>query len=112
MGVAALVLGIISIIIGFIPFCGAIAFVPAIIGLILGIVDIVKKSKSKEPKGIAIAGTVLSTIAVVVIGFWIFVVGVATHEIVKNPEQFLEQLNEEYDRIYDEVLDNGYGDLY
>ncbi len=111
MGVAALVLGIISIVIGFIPFCGAIAFVPAIIGLILGIVDIVKKSKSKEPKGMAIAGTVLSAIAVIVISFWIFVVGVATHEFIKNPDQIMEQINEEYDRYYSEILDNGSEDL-
>lgn len=77
MGVAALVLGIISIIIGFIPFCGAIAFVPAIIGLILGIIDIVQKSKKKEPKGMAIAGTILTGLAIVIISFWLFVFGVA-----------------------------------
>ena len=34
MGVAALVLGIISLLIGFIPVVGAIAFIPALIGLI------------------------------------------------------------------------------
>lgn len=60
MGVAALILGIISIIVGFIPLCGAIAYFPAIIGLILGIVDIVLKTKKKEPRGMAIAGTVLT----------------------------------------------------
>lgn len=58
MGIAALILGIISIIIGFIPLCGAVAFVPAIIGLILGIVDASKKSKTGEKKGVSIAGIV------------------------------------------------------
>ena len=77
MGVASLVLGIISLIIGFIPFCGMIAFVPAIIGLILGIVEIVKKSKEKAPKGMGIAGTILSAISIVVMIFWFFVVGIA-----------------------------------
>lgn len=77
MGVASLVLGIISLIIGFIPFCGMIAFVPAIIGLILGIVEIVKKSKEKAPKGMGIAGTILSAISIVVMVFWFFVVGIA-----------------------------------
>ena len=51
MGVASLVLGIISAIIGFVPFCGTFALIPAIIGLILGIVDWVKQSKAGNPKG-------------------------------------------------------------
>ncbi len=74
MGVASLVLGIVSIVFGFVPFCGAIALIPAIIGLILGIVDAVKKSKAQEPKGMAIAGIVLSAIAIVIICWWVFVV--------------------------------------
>lgn len=77
MGIAALVLGIISIIIAFIPLCGSIAFLPALIGLVLGIVDIVKKGKTGESKGMAIAGTVLSAIALVFIIFWVFIFSTA-----------------------------------
>lgn len=78
MGVASLVLGILSLIIGFVPFCGAIALLPAIIGLILGIVDVVLKSKKSEPKGMGVAGIVLSAISIVVIVFWVFVVAAAS----------------------------------
>ena len=78
MGVASLVLGILSLIIGFVPFCGAIALLPAIIGLILGIVDVVLKSKKSEPKGMGIAGIVLSAISIVIIVFWVFVVATAS----------------------------------
>ena len=84
MAVASLVLGIVSIIIGFIPFCGVIAFVPAVVGLILGIVALVKANKPvevvegveppKSKKGLSIAGIILSGIAVVVILFWNIVV--------------------------------------
>ena len=81
MGVAALVLGIISIIIGFIPLCGSIALLPAIIGLILGIVDVVLKSKKGEPKGVSIAGLILSAIAIAFIVFWVFVFGAAASGI-------------------------------
>lgn len=111
MGVAALVLGIISLLIGFIPVIGAIAFIPALIGLILGIVEIVKKSKSKEPKAMGIAGTVLSAIAIVIIIFWVFIVGTVTYEVINNPEDFMEALNEEYDRWEEEWLESGYGEL-
>ena len=72
MGVAALVLGIISIIISFIPFCGIIALLPAIIGVILGLVDMIQKGKRGEPRGIAISGFVLSLLAVIIIiGWWV-----------------------------------------
>ena len=75
MAVASLVLGIISLIVGFIPFCGAIALLPAIIALILGIVAIVQNKKKGQSVGMAVAGTVLSSIATLVILFWGFVLG-------------------------------------
>ena len=77
MGVAALVLGIVSVVIGFIPFCGTWALIPAIIGLVLGIVDIVKKNKENAPKGKAIAGVVCSAVAIVVIIVYWALFGVA-----------------------------------
>ncbi len=75
MGVAALVLGIISIIIALIPLCGSVAFIPALVGLILGIVDTVKKAKAGQKKGVSIAGIVLSALAIIFIFLWIFVLG-------------------------------------
>lgn len=94
MGIAALVLGIVSIIIGFIPFCGAIALVPAIVGLILGIVEIVKKKKTGEPKGMGIAGTILSGLAILIICAYVFVIGAAANIAVDGLEEFAEALNE------------------
>lgn len=105
MGIAALILGIISLIIGFIPLCGSIAIFPAIIGIILGIVDIVVKSKKGEKKGVSIAGLVLSAIATLVIVFWVIIFGAALENVdVNELEDALESLNEmsyEYDYDYD-----------
>ena len=81
MGVAALVLGIVSVIIALIPFCGTIAFIPAVIGLILGIVDTVQKSKKQEKKGLAIAGIVLNAIAIVFIAIYTIAFGNAAKQI-------------------------------
>lgn len=75
MGIAALILGICSALLGMVPFCGYFAFIPAIIGLVLGIAEIVTKSKKKEPKGMGIAGTVLSAVAIIFIAFWTLVIG-------------------------------------
>lgn len=76
MGVASLVIGIIAVLLGFIPFCGIIALIPAIVGVVLGIVDWVKKSKQGQPKGMSIAGTILSSIAVVIIIVWYALAGI------------------------------------
>lgn len=72
MGIAALVLGIVSVVLGFIPFCGIIALIPAIVGLVLGIIDIVNKKKNDSPRGKSIAGVICSAVAIVVILFYYF----------------------------------------
>ncbi len=102
MGIAALVIGIISMIVGFIPFCNYFALIPAIIGLTLGIVDIVLKSKANQPKGSGIAGTVLCSISIVIIILWTAVFGVAFSEAMNSPEvqkEIQNELQNELDNI-------------
>lgn len=101
MGIASLILGIISLIIGFIPLCGTIALLPAIIGVILGIIDIAKKNKTGENKNQSIAGLIMSAIAVVVIIFWIVVASGVEVETNSNfTNEYLEnkQIEEEQNK--------------
>ena len=88
MGVAALVLGIVSVAIGFIPFCGSWAIIPAIVGLVLGIIDWVKKNKEGNPKGKAIAGVICSAVAIVVILSYYFVVMAASKKATKELKNY------------------------
>lgn len=70
MGIASLILGIIAVVTGWIPFICFIALIFAIVGLILGIVDTIKKNKTGDKKrGISIAGLIVSAIAIPVIIF-------------------------------------------
>lgn len=64
MGIASFVVGLICLILS--PFLSVFLILPAILALILGIVDTVIKSKKKLPKGLSIAGIVLSTIALAI----------------------------------------------
>ena len=89
MGIAALVLGILSVVICWIPCVNYFAFIPAVIGLILGIVDTVQKSKKGEKKGISIAGIVLTAVAIVVIALWTLVFNKAA----KDAANALNSLN-------------------
>ncbi len=87
MGLAAMIIGIIAVVLGFIPFCGYFALLPAIVGLILGIVDVKQKSKAKQPKGQGMAGIVLNAVAIIVILLWtlVFAAATVTLEPIEGP---------------------------
>ena len=66
MEIASLILGIISIILSLIPFIGIVAYLPAIIGAILGIVALAtRKSRGKTNKAMPIIGIITSVIGMV-----------------------------------------------
>lgn len=67
MGIASLIIGIISILIGFIPIINILMILPAMVALILGIIDWVKKNKAGLSKGKAVAGTICSAVALIII---------------------------------------------
>ena len=75
MGIASMVIGIVATVLGFIPVCGMFAFIPAVVGFVLGIVDVVLKNKKQEPKGQGIAGIVLNAIALLIIFIWVILIG-------------------------------------
>lgn len=63
MGIASMVIGIVSLVCSFIPCVGFFTLIPILVGFILGIVDTVLKGKAKQPRGMSIAGIVLNAIA-------------------------------------------------
>ena len=67
MDTASLVIGIIAVIIGFIPCLQIVVIVPAIVGLILGLVSWNRNRQEDKPTGIAVAGIILNAIPLIVI---------------------------------------------
>ena len=88
MGLAAMIIGIVAVVFGFIPFCGYFALLPAIIGLILGIVDVKNKSKAQQPKGKGMAGIVLNAVAIIVILLWTLVFAAGGAVAIERIEDF------------------------
>jgi hypothetical protein len=69
LAVAALVLGILALFFFWIPFLG---WIPALIGLVLGLVAL----QRPEGRGMAVGGVVCSAIALAIkIWFWVMVIG-------------------------------------
>lgn len=119
MGTAALVLGIITVILGFIPLVGVLAFIPAVVGLILGIVDVIQKSKKDEKKGTAVAGIILNGIAILIIGFWVAFFGLLANNlgeyVFDNQNIIQEYVEDAMNSIEGSTMDtyNGfYGNKY
>jgi len=71
MGIASLVLGIVSLIMSCIPIVGVFFCVTAIMGIVLGIISLCRK----QEKGKSIAGIVTSSLAIVImIIYMVFIV--------------------------------------
>lgn len=74
MAVAGLVLGIVSIVLSFIPCINWSAILPAIVGIVLSSVGLAQSKKTGEGKGMATAGLVLSIIAIVWVPIYILMI--------------------------------------
>ncbi|TCK26996.1 DUF4190 domain-containing protein [Pseudonocardia endophytica] len=72
LGTTALVLGILAVLFAMIPIIGMIAWPLSILGLIFGIVGVVRlRSGKADNKGVAISGTVLSAIGLILCVVWV-----------------------------------------
>ena len=97
MGIASFVIGLTCLILS--PFLNILLILPAILALTLGIIDLVIKSKKKEPRGLSIAGIVLSTIALficILITVFVFIIFDNVSNTVTNS---LNSLSEEVKSI-------------
>ena len=91
MGIASLVIGILAIILGFVPGCGIVTAVPAaILGIILGVVEIALKSKKGEPKGMGTAGLILNIIAIVIV---VVVTAIIMPQLKKGMEEAVSEID-------------------
>lgn len=88
LGVAGLVIGIVAIILSFVPCIGMWAIVPGIVGIILSAISM-KQAGPGGSKGMAIGGLITSVVAVLIACYWIYVVNFVVHE---GAEQLMNEL--------------------
>lgn len=114
MGIASLILGIISLVLGWIPFVCFLMFILAVIGLVLGIVDTIKKNKTEDKKrGISIAGLIISAISIPVIIIMSFVsIGIVAATIEGIDYDTNRNHYYDYDNDYDDWYEEWYDSFY
>lgn len=109
MGIASFVLGMISLVMGWIPFVCFLTLITAVIGLIFGIIDAIKKGKTNDKnKGFGIAGLIISAIAIpIIILMSIVSIGILVEEVDLDDNHY--QYDYDYDDDwYDDWYDNYY----
>lgn len=94
-----MILGIISALVCWIPLCNYWALVPAIVGLILGLVDIKQKQSKQLAHGMGIAGVSLNIVALAVIGIWTIYIGTEAHKIKNSTNEFNKVFNESQEQF-------------
>ena len=68
MAIASLVLGIVSILIVWIPVVGLLGTIMAMVGLVLGVLAL----RKPDSRGLAIGGIVCAGVSLVITALWIF----------------------------------------
>ena len=106
-GIASLILGILALLIAFIPCIGIFALLPGIIAIVLSIVGLSQARNSNGTTGIIIAGLVISIIGTLIAAVWILFFS-ASGLLLKN----LDNENGKLDVVIEEFVkkfENEYG---
>ncbi|MFC2104696.1 hypothetical protein ACFLS4_05010 [Bacteroidota bacterium] len=125
LGIAGLVLGIIALIISFIPCLGMYALIPGIVAVILSAVGFTQASKANAKKGLIIAALIVSLVGTAIAGWQFYFFRNAPSKIeefgkdlqkaiedeideedLEDLEEAMEELEGEIEEITEEVLED------
>ncbi len=104
-GIASLILGILALLIAFIPCVGLFALIPGVVAIVLAIVGLSQAKNANGQRGVIIAGLVISIVGTVMAATWLIFLstaGVFFKEMSEKPE-FKEIIEEVIGDISDEI---------
>lgn len=105
LGIAALIVAIITFVLAVIPCVGLIAIIPGIISIILASVGLSQAARYKSPRGILIAGLIIAIIASLISVSQVFVVGKIAREADKWPNEIQNIINDVQDNVIKDIED-------
>jgi len=105
MGIAALVIGIITFVLAVIPCVGLIAIIPGIISIILAAVGLSQASRNNSPRGVLVAGLIIAIIASLISLSQVFVVGKIASKADKWPNEIQNIINDVQDNVIKDIED-------
>lgn len=90
MGIVGIVLGVISLILAFIPCIGFVALLPAALALIFSVISIIQASNGYGSKGLGIGALIVSVLSIFLSVIWLTVItggNSLLKELDKNPDK-------------------------
>jgi len=106
LGIAALITAVITFVLAVIPCVGLIAIIPGIIAIILATVGLSQAARNNSPRGVLIAGLIISIIASMISFSQIFVVGKIAQKSNHWPNNIQNIINDVQDNVTKEIQDN------
>lgn len=99
LGIAGLILGIIALVISFIPCLGTWAIVPGVVAITLSAIGYAQANKVNAPKAIIIAALIISILGTAIAGIQLY--------MLKNAVPHIEKFGKEFQKAMEEDLDEG-----
>jgi len=106
LGIAALITAVITFVLAVIPCVGLIAIIPGIIAIILATVGLSQAARNNSPRGVLIAGLIISIIASMISFSQIFIVGKIAQKSDHWPNNIQNIINDVQDNVTKELQDN------
>lgn len=118
-GIASLILGILALLIAFIPCIGFLAIIPGVVAIVLAIVGLSQAGKAQGAKGVIIAGLVVSIIGTILAATWLILFsagGIFFNEMGKEPfkrkiESVVKEFNSGFEKEYGKEVDKTIDDF-
>ncbi len=105
MGIAALVIAIITFVLAVIPCVGLIAIIPGIISIILASVGLSQAARNNSPRGVLVAALIIAIIATLISLSQVFVVGKIAQKADKWPNEIQNIFNDVQDNVIKDLED-------
>lgn len=104
LGIAALVLGVITLVVAFIPCIGTAALIPGIVAIVLSIVALNQANQENSAKGLVIAALVIAIVGTTVATLWSFYLGNKIKQGFFLKNQIEHAIEEETGKSVDESI--------
>jgi hypothetical protein len=111
LGIAGFVLGLIALIISFIPCLGMYAIFPGILAIILSAIAFSQASKANAAKGLIIAALIVSILGSAIAAWQFFALRTAADKIEKYGLEFKDAFEEEFGKEFEDAVKDAAEDL-
>ena len=105
LGVAALIVGILTFVMAVIPCIGALAVIPGIVAVVLASVGLSQASRNDAPRGMLVAGLVIGIISLMIAFSQVFIAGRLATNTHRWPTEIRRAIEDAKDEVIKDLQD-------